>query len=465
MRTHNNTLSNLIRGVTERVMFTNSRRDKPLSPKKKVFVDRLASYRKSIVAKLRFSTPVTRREFADYYKGSKFKIYTEAVDSLELRSTDVRDAVVKTFVKAEKLNFTLKDDPAPRVIQPRRPRYNVEVGRYLRPLEKRLYEEIDNLFGSPTIFSSYNSYQQARELRKKWNSFRNPVCIGLDASRFDQHVSVQALKFEHSVYDGIFNSKELRSLLHLQLENRCVAVAADGWFHYVKRGSRMSGDINTSMGNKLLMCLMGKAFIDSKNVRIEFVNNGDDCLLILEKAHIRKLDNLDNYFRDFGFNIVREDAVSEFEQIEFCQTKPVISNGVWRMVRNVKTCLSKDITCVNLGHRTDQYRHLLYDIAHCGLTTCADVPILGSFYRMLKRFGIEGSYTGKHASEYSYYHISSRGATCRANIPDDEGRYSFWLSTGISPDAQEELEKYFDESVWGGDKRQIINDFNLLYNG
>ena len=73
------------------------------------------------------------------YVGRKRGIYERAYTSLMVRAIGVRDAWVNTFVKAEKVNFDKKTDPAPRVIQPRSPRYNLEVGRYLKLYEKELF--------------------------------------------------------------------------------------------------------------------------------------------------------------------------------------------------------------------------------------------------------------------------------------------------------------------------------------
>ncbi len=455
VQTHNNSLANLVRGVGERVLFRNRHLLKPVKPIPGVFVDKLASYRDRLVREIGFQSPVARDTFVSYYKGPRNLVYQRAVDSLAIKPVSPRDAMLKTFVKAEKLNFTLKNDPAPRVIQPRDPRYNVEVGCYLRPIEEKLYHAIDSLFNSPTVMSAYNAYTQAKHLRAKWDKFQHPVCVGMDASRFDQHVSTQALRFEHSVYDRIFKSKSLRRYLGWQLHNRGVARASDGWFKYEVFGSRMSGDMNTSMGNKLLMCLMCHRYLSDLGVPFEYANNGDDCLIFLETKHLGLLSNIASYFKDFGFDVVCEEPVYEFEQVEFCQTRPIKSNGIWRMVRKPSTCLTKDVTCVNLGHDVESYRKLLYSIGSCGLATAADIPVMGSFYRMLKRFGIAGSVS--HQDVYGYYYRSSQNAVCKHDTPDAYGRYSFWLSTGISPDAQKSIEAYFDESVWGGDNRQVID--------
>lgn len=459
--THNNSLPNLIRGVGERVLYTDKNLTRPTANVKGIFVNRLEVYKRTIVGRLGRQSPVTRQEFVEYYRGRRRTLYQTAVDGLVLKPIRVQDSYLSTFIKAEKINLSLKADPAPRVIQPRKPRYNVEVGKYLLPLEHKMYDEIDRLFKSPTIMSKYNSKQQAEVIVDKWNSFVNPVCIGLDASRFDQHVGQEALLFEHSIYNELFKSKELASLLTWQLNNVGFASCETGKFKYVKKGSRMSGDMNTSLGNKILMCLMAKSYIDTKKFRIEFVNNGDDCLIMFEKKYLKSISDLQSYFVGFGFKIVCEPPVYEVEHIEFCQCRPLYCNGIWRMIRNVKTCLMKDVTAVNLAHDVDMFKSWLFDVAGCGKTFASDVPVLGEFYRMLARFGVEGNYHDKDA-KFSCYRTLSKGLHIPFDISDDHGRYSFWLQTGINPDAQIELEEYFKNSIWGGDKRQFIENYSHI---
>jgi hypothetical protein len=325
-----------------------------------------------------------------------------------------------------------------------------------------VYDAIDRLFKTPVIMSKYNAFEQAKILKEKWDMFKEPVCIGFDASRFDQHVSPEALQFEHDFYQMVFGQdKFLKQLCNWQINNRGFARAPDGYFTYKRKGSRMSGDMNTSLGNKFLMCLMAKSYVDRHRFKIEFVNNGDDCLIILENKNSTKLLDIANYFSPFGFKIVAEKPVRQFEHIEFCQCKPVESNGLYRMVRNVKTCLVKDVTALAIGHDLVQYRAWLADVSACGLAFCADVPVMGAFYRMLQRFGQPGNYNGKDAM-FSAYRTLSKNAKSQFETPDSRGRYSFWLQTGIHPDAQMQLEKYFDNGIWGGDKRQFISNLHTI---
>lgn len=443
-------------------MYTNKNLDRPQVDTYGIFEKRLHHYRDQLVREIGWQSSVTHEEFVGFYKGRRQQVYAEAAASLVLEPVCPRDAYLTTFVKAEKINLDVKCDPVPRVIQPRNPRYNVEVGCFLRPLEKKMYDAIDKLFGSPTIVGSYNSYTQAQVIRSKWENYTKPVCVGLDASRFDQHVSAQALLFEHSIYNRIFRKKKLARLLDMQIKNRGVARAKDGWFPYSKIGSRMSGDMNTSLGNKILMCLMAKSFIDHIGVECSFINNGDDCLMILDAKNLTRLHAMENWFKDFGFTIVREMPVYEFEQIEFCQTRPVKVNGIWRMVRNMKTCLTKDVTCINLGHRVDQYEAWLYDVGVCGESVAGDVPVLGAFYAMLKRLGKPGFYQG-YDDDFKWYRTASANARLTHNTTDAYGRYSYWISSGLSPDEQIVLEDYFSTFIRGGDKRQLIETISYLF--
>jgi hypothetical protein len=246
MQTHNNSLANLRRGVGERVLYTDKNLTLPTQPVNNVFTARCGVDLATIARGIGRQSPVSHNQFVEYYKGPRKLFYQRAVDRLAIKAVCPRDAHLKTFIKAEKLNFAIKNDPAPRVIQPRSGEFNVEVGCYLRPIEHKVYDEIDKLFSSPTIFSKYNSKRQAELIRDKWDSFAKPACVGIDASRFDQHCSVQALEFEHDLYNSIYGSRKLKRLLKYQLNNHGIARGNDGWFRYFKRGSRMSGDMNTS---------------------------------------------------------------------------------------------------------------------------------------------------------------------------------------------------------------------------
>jgi len=83
---------------------------------------------------------IPRASFPLLYKDKRRQtIYTNAVNTLEEEGWCDSYGRLSTFVKAEKIDKTVKGDPAPRVIQPRRPEYNVELGVLLKPFEHRIY--------------------------------------------------------------------------------------------------------------------------------------------------------------------------------------------------------------------------------------------------------------------------------------------------------------------------------------
>ena len=105
--------------------------------------------------------------------------------------------------------------------------------------------EIDEIWNGPTIIKGYTVEQIGKIARDAWDSFVSPVAIGFDMKRFDQHVSSDALKWEHSVYlDAFCHDSYLAELLEWQLVNKGVGYASDGMIKYKVDGCRMSGDMN-----------------------------------------------------------------------------------------------------------------------------------------------------------------------------------------------------------------------------
>lgn len=434
---HNSSVNNLVRGVAERVLYVSVAGDlQPCrKPKANVFT-RLVGLRDRLVKNLRRTAVVPRELYPGLYSGRKQTIYTRAYESLLVKGISPRDAYVSTFVKAEKVNFSAKGDPAPRVIQPRSPRYNLEVGRYLKNFEKALSEGFKKCFGYLVILKGCNADESAAVLHDNWQSFNDPVAIGLDASRFDQHVSKEALLFEHSVYNRVFQSPELARLLSWQLKNHGFGRIGESLVEYKVDGCRMSGDINTGMGNCLLMSILVLNYFEEVGLRARLSNNGDDCVVICERADQHKLAQIGDYFTDFGFNLKEEPAVSIFERIEFCQTQPVRVGTGYRMVRNPWTAMSKD--CVSLLSWNTQHDFEVWRdaIGTCGKELTSGVPVWQSFYDSI--IGA-GNLKGGLAHVYDCgMGFMARGV--KACDITEESRYSFYLAFGIDPDLQVAME-------------------------
>lgn len=452
---HNSSPVNLIRGIAERVLFLADGGKLRPTPKPSPGVyRRLSSVRNQLLEKLVPTPIVAMDKYPELYDGRKREVYQRAYESLCTKPIRVQDSYVSTFVKAEKVNFTAKPDPAPRVIQPRSPRYNLMVGRYLKPLEHGLVDGFRRAWGYSVICKGMNADSVAQQLRENWLAFDDPVAVGLDAHRFDQHVSRDALEFEHGVYNSIFHSKELAGLLKWQLRNKGFGRVGDFLARYTVDGCRMSGDINTGMGNCLLMSLLVLNYFEEYGIRARLTNNGDDCVVICCKKDLPRLRQLEPYFLEFGFRLAIEDPVEVFERIVFCQSQPVQVGDAWRMVRNPWTAMSKDCVSLLPWDTSSQFDTWRAAIGVCGLELTRGVPMWESFYTAIKgqsqrRGGLERVYD----SGLGYM---ATGVRQDVQITA-ESRYSFWLAFGITPDLQVAIEDSYPDIIYSTNTPMKLN--------
>lgn len=462
----NQNLETLRRAVAERVFLVKEDGEFKAPPKPSVglFEQRLAPVRSLLQLYLPSTAPLSFADTIATFKGRKKARYERAYQNILFKRRNLgEEAKVSVFVKYEKTDRTCKTDPVPRVISPRSPEYNLRLARYLRKIEEPIFDALGELFGHKTVMKGVNTTQTAKLLREKWDTFSNPVAIGLDASRFDQHVSQQALAFEHTIYPLCFglnkHRRKLKSLLKYQLRNKCSGYVPDGEVKYSIKGTRMSGDMNTSLGNCILMCMMVYAYAQYCGVKIHLANNGDDCVVFMEKRdEVTFGKNLDSWFRAMGFNMKVESPAYEFEHVEFCQTKPVFDGLEWVMCRNPWTAIAKD--CVMLKHPRNVspsfFKQWLDAIGTGGLALAGGLPIFQSFYLLCQRSGqlVRRNRRGKNvlmeaADELLPWYMREVGLQGCRHVAEvsAEARASFYFAFGITPEEQIETERYYDSMV------------------
>jgi hypothetical protein len=378
---HNNSLNNLVRGINERVFYTDNKGTLPQRPRVGGFSELFHFDEAFTTTYLR---PWTLEEFVDSYTGRQYNRYRRAADSLAAQPLSSDDATVATFIKCEKINFHAKADPAPRIIQPRDPRFNAAIGVFIKPLEKLIYKNLGKLYKYPCVAKGFDVFQTGDIIASKWGLFENPCAISLDASRFDQHVSVEALKWTHSTYLKFNDDPEFKLMLNMMLRNKGRGLCADGRVSYVVDGCRMSGDMDTALGNCLLMVAMTYSYCRKYGIDHEVMDNGDDITVIMDasneglfRSHVKQ------FYADLGFTMKVEPTVYVLEEIEFCQMHPVFDGSMWRMVRN-PICLAKDLVCTTGQTQVDAW---LEAIGLGGISLASGLPIYQSFYVMLSKFG------------------------------------------------------------------------------
>lgn len=449
---HSSTMKNVLRGLRERVFAVekDGRLARPPQPSPGAF-QRLRWFGNEVAGGIS-QEPLEAQAFAELYTGKRKTIYANAARSLELTDVCKDDAALKTFVKCEKINFSAKVDPAPRVIQPRDPRYNVEVGRVLKPLEGRLLKRVGKVMRKcggavgPVVAKGLNAGELGRLAHTKWSRFSKPVAIGCDASRFDQHVSADALRWEHGVYlqatSPSYRAK-LGRLLQWQIANKGRAFADDGLVKYSVTGCRMSGDMNTGLGNCLIMCGLVATYMRENGCRrYDVLNNGDDCVIMVEEEDLEMALGFGPWAIQFGFTMVMEKPVYVLEQIEFCQMHPVLGSDGYRMVRNHQTVFSKDSTTTQNLSEPGTYKAYCGAVGQCGLALAWDIPCQGAFYSKLASVGTQTNL--KLGGGIGWW---SKKMEPRVYVaPSAETRFSYWLAFNVDPTEQVIVEELFRNS-------------------
>lgn len=442
---YNNDIGAVVRALTERYFFCADGQGgfRNSLPVRLVSFNHpgLKSFRKSVCGHMPRLPRLAPRDVVHMYTGRKRKVYEAAYESLGITPFQDKDALLTSFVKFEKQDT----NKAPRIINPRSPRYNLELARYLKHAEKHYFKAINKTFGGrtpATVIKGFNADVSAAILYQKWRQFTDPVAIGLDAEKFDMHVSIPALLYEHSFYLWLYSRCPfLARLLKLQLRNSGTAWLRDGKVKFSINGTRSSGDINTSLGNCILMCALVYAYCGHMSIQVELANNGDDCVVFMERSDAAAFTaGLPQWFAIRGFKLTVEPVVDVFEQVEFCQTRPVLVNGKWRMVRNLRTALIKDAMCLTSVPNPNTYAKWLYAVGECGATLCSGVPVLSEYYAALMRHGkpcTEGfkNEVFKNRSQLQL----SKGVRTEPLV--DSARVSFYYAFGLLPDMQIELEK------------------------
>lgn len=463
----NNNVDAVERSILERYMLVKVGEDflPPLASVRGAWdTDYIRRFRAGVAALVRpRATVITLPEVVNCYRGAKRNIYANALRSLYRNWFNKGDASLRPFTKFEKQSL-LK---APRIINPRSPRYNLMLGKYLKKNEKLYYWAINSMWGARTrhtVIKGLNVFQQAEVLREKWQTFKDPVALGLDATKFDMHVGIDALNFEHSVYTSSFMRKEhireLKTLLGMQLHNRGKAYCCDGVVDFRVLGTRCSGDLNTSLGNCLIMCALLYDMCKQLGVDAELANNGDDCVLFMEREDLSKvLAYVPTYFENHGFRMTVEEPVYDFERVEFCQSRPVKLAKGWAMVRNVRTCLQKDPMCLIPIQNDKVWRKWLAAVGECGLSLVPGCPVLQSFYECFRRNGSTANSKFKaHVFKNTSMLERGQGLSAAIDTITDDARASFYRSTGITPDYQIALEEYYDRLSIGGIEHAEVSE-------
>lgn len=447
---HNNTVGNVLHSVRERVLgrTVGGTWVPTVKPEEGAFqAPSLLLFRRKVMRYVpRHSLPITTDQFCAQYRGQKQRRYVTAAMSLHRQPLRRADSYPGVFIKPEKW---FQEKPG-RLISARSPRYNISIGVYTQPIEHELYRAVDEVYGSPTIMKGYTPVRRAAVIAGHWASFEQPVAVGQDYSKYDQHMSQPALSYEHGFYLGVYDSPELARMLAWQLNAKCFATCVDGKVRYEVWGGRMSGDMNTALGNCLVTAALLWAYCYEMCIKCRAVIDGDDSVTFLEKRDLaRYQEGIEAWMLAKGFLLVSEAPVFELDQVEFCQCKYTELRPP-TMVRNPFKAITQDHTWIVRADQT--HEDVLAATGLGGLSLYGNCPVLGAYYRCLSRASPMGSATLARLIDDS----SWLRATTTEGVyvePDEEARYAFWKTWGMEPGEQREFEVLFKSC----DLHEIVN--------
>lgn len=448
-------LDTLLHAVLERGLFVKSAdgfSPRPAPVEGACFDSFLAAYQEVACATAR----LTPAEFLRSRPSRLRKVYDLAQKRNQTDVFDLdKEAVTSGFVKVEKTKQACwsvwgpgyTKAPVPRLINPRSPRYNSLLGQYTVACEHTIYENIGALFGKPAIAKGMNMERRATVLREQWMDMRDPVYMGMDASRFDQHTSALPLEFEHAVLRMHFpGDKRLKWLQSAQLKNLMFGRTPEGWVRAELLDMRMSGDMNTALGNCVITAALLWMRIQLLGIKAYAFVDGDDSGLIMEREDVeRYLEGAAEFFLQYGYNMVIEDPIDCFERIVFCQTQPVWVGDHWRMVRDPRKALNNDYAGYQSCRNPEYVRSLFHAIGSAGLSLCAGVPVMQAFYNMGLRIGLPTRSKKLLEMQFHGWHHLSRLEGKKKSVPVVcDARISFWKAFGIAPHTQVAMEQQFD---------------------
>jgi hypothetical protein len=313
--------------------------------------------------------------FLARYSGAKKARYAKAINENELFGDPPWMGKITMFVKNESFNPLKKRNPDPRAIQFRDANYASRLAMYLKPIEHEIYNT--RLYGKNfgvgrVIGKGLNMGDRAHLIVRKFNHIKNCVVVSIDATRFDLHVNQKLLELEQAYYLKFNNDPEFRELLERQLFNRGETRSG---IKYSVKGGRMSGDMNTGLGNCVVSLIMFKALVHKIQAKMDLLVDGDDALLFIGLADLPKLlDIIEPHYLEFGMEIKVEATAHSIEEINWCQTRPVQINGKWRMIRDPLRVLSNVL--VSKKWQPHRQRDYMGAIALCEMALNRGVPVL-----------------------------------------------------------------------------------------
>nr|QTJ63608.1 RNA-dependent RNA polymerase [Megalopteran tombus-related virus] len=290
-------------------------------------------------------------------QSTRRQMYHRYCDDLE-SGCRVR-SYIQPFTKIEKMT-TAKYKP-PRMIQARHVTFNIEYGKYIKPLE----EQITKVGRFKHNFGKGNYDEIAKRITKLKRHYK--YFTELDHDSFDAHVTMELLKLTHTFYQSCYmHNKELRHLSKKTYFNNCISREGD---RYKVKATRMSGDVDTSLGNSLINYAILKELLHQLSISGDVIVNGDDSIIFTNEP----IDNKKALaiLRKMNMETKLSNSSCDIHKIEFCRTKYVIrDDGTPTMMMNPQRITEM----YGMTNSNVDYMQYLIEVATCNAYINSNTP-------------------------------------------------------------------------------------------
>lgn len=375
-------------------------------------------------------TPLSYNAVVNRYSGAKKRRYVTALLNLQQYGLQPKDCKVRMFVKNERFEHKYLGVKPPRAIQYRTPEFNLGFLRYVTAMEEWIYPNLKlGCSGTRVVAKGLNWEDRAELIVEKASWFRRPLFIMNDYTSFDATIGTALLRANSRKYVRMCG-RGVRLWTKEQLYN--TGYTRHG-IKYKVKGTRMSGDADTGLGNTLINIDAIVEFLRVNNItKYEFIVDGDDSVIIVEQTE-KALD-----YTSFGRMglILRSETTTDIHKVEFCQSR-IIFRPKPLLVRNPRKVISTAAICRNIQADAKAW---LCGVGHCELACNPGVPVLQSFAQAL---------TTASVTPYFDRDMERRmeGSVGKPQPITDIARLSFYKAWGIDPSQQVWLETQTARSV------------------
>lgn len=280
-----------------------------------------------------------------------------------------------------------------------------------------------------------NLTQRAMDMRAIWESFRDPVALSLDHSKFDAHYNLGLMKVINQFNASCFSKyhrREFVKLARAQMYNKGTTRNGTKFFTV---GTRMSGDQNTGSDNSEANFMMTTDWLNQLGITGQLYVDGDDEVVVIERSDLGKVDV--TRFSEYGMNTKLEGVTDVFEHIDFCQCRPVFDGVSWRLVRNPLRVLTR-LPWLVKAMPPSRDAQWLKSIGMCELALGVGLPVMQAIACKLialspKKYVV----TPLHSQAKGEFMKPWRAEPCSVR---PEARASYERAWGITPEEQLQYE-------------------------